>query len=114
MNRNNLQKPSKELALRILRDLDFKYRFEGYQIHKRKGFIPVTLYRFEEVVYYLMDDLFQVDIYKLMAWARNSLGDAELADRIEELSEAEVEEEERLLNLRTLMIKRLSQAMEAK
>ncbi len=109
-----LQKPSPELAGRILSELEFKDRFQCYRLHKRAGFVPITCYSFEEILFYFLKESLQININKLAAWVSDALGDAELAERIGELDKAEISEEEKLVQIRDLMLIRLGQAKGAR
>ncbi len=108
------QKPSRELAERILSELEFKDRFQCYRLHQRAGFVPITCYSFEEILYYFLKEPLQININKLMAWVSDAIGDAELSERIGELDNAGISEEEKLIQIKSLMLIRLSQAKATK
>ena len=41
-----LQDPSRELAKRILTDVDSESRFNGFSLRERAGALPITMYSF--------------------------------------------------------------------
>jgi len=104
-----LQRPSEDLAERMLAQVAFKDRLVGYQLHKRLGPTPVTLYSCGEVVGFLSGGFPQIKVNKLETWIRETLCDTELADGIRELKNSVLNDQEKLLRIRNLMAVRLVQ-----
>ena len=104
------QPPTRELARRILGEVDFQDRLIGHKMRMRMGPVPVSLYSFEEVVRFLTEDIPQMDLDKLQAWVGEKIGDKDLARAIREISTKELDEPEKLLHIRGLMMARLGQS----
>jgi hypothetical protein len=104
-----LQDPSRELAKRILTEVDFENRFNGFSLRERAGAVPITMYSFEEVVTLLNDRHPRLDFKQLEAWVRKTMGDKELAKQIAEVVKDEPSDQDRSLRIRKLMEERLSQ-----
>jgi hypothetical protein len=104
-----LNRPSGALARRILTEVGFEQRLIGFRLRRRAGPVRVTLYSFREVVGFLADGIPQMNIARLAQWARNAMGDGELADRIEAVNGDPVSEREKLLRIGILMAERLLQ-----
>ncbi len=104
-----LQDPSRELAKRILTEVDFENRFNGFSLRERAGAVPITMYSFEEVVTLFNDRYPRLDFDQLEAWVRNIMGDKELASQIAEVVRDEQSNQEKSLRIRKLMEERLSQ-----
>ena len=104
------QPPTKELAKRILGEVDFQDRLIGHKMRMRMGPVPVSLYSFDEVVRFLNEDIPQMDLDKLQAWVGEKIGDKDLARAIEEIGRREMDDPEKLLHIRGLMMARLGQS----
>jgi hypothetical protein len=104
------QPPTKELAKRILGEVDFQDRLIGHRMRKRMGPVPVSLYSFGEVVGLLTEAFPQMDLDDLSMWVAEKIGDRELAWAIEEIGRKEMDDPEKLLHIRGLMAARLSQS----
>jgi hypothetical protein len=109
MKMGKLKDPSKDLATRILTEVDFEGRLNGFRLRERAGPVPVTLYSFEEVVSLLNDPHPRLDFNELEGWVRRTMGDTELADRIAETIRIGRSDQERALHIRKLMEERLNQ-----
>ena len=104
------QPPTRELARRILGEVDFQDRLIGHKMRMRMGPVSVSLYSFEEVVRFLNEDIPQMDLDKLQMWVEEKIGDKALALAIEEIGRREMDEPEKLLHIRGLMMARLGQS----
>ena len=109
MNTKELQRPSQDLAQRILSEVGFEDRLVGYRTHRRLGPSPVALYSYGEVVGFLSEQFPQIKINKLEAWLRDTMGDTEMADKVRMLRDHDLSDQERLLQIRNLMGLRLLQ-----
>jgi len=104
------QPPTRELAKKILGEVDFQDRLIGHKMRMRMGPVPVSLYSFEEVVRFLVEDIPQMDLERLQAWVGEKVGDKDLARAIGEIGTRELDEAEKLLHIRALMMARLGQS----
>jgi hypothetical protein len=104
------QPPTRELARKILGEVDFQDRLIGHKMRMRMGPVPISLYSFEEVVRFLTEDIPQMDLDALQAWVGEKIGDKDLARAIEEIGRRELDEPEKLLHIRGLMTARLGQS----
>ena len=102
--------PTKELATRILGEVDFPDRLIGHKMRRRMGPVPVSLYSFEEVVRFLTEDIPQIDLEDLHTWVGEKIGDKDLAGAIGEIGRREMDDPEKLLHIRGLMMARLGQS----
>jgi len=102
--------PTKELATRILGEVDFPDRLIGHKMRKRMGPVPVSLYSFEEVVRFLTEDIPQIDLEDLHTWVGEKIGDRDLARAIEEISRKDMDDPEKFLHIKGLMAARLGQS----
>ena len=103
------QPPTTDLAKRILGEVDFQDRLIGHRMRRRMGPVPVSLYSFEEIVRFLIEDIPQMDLDDLRVWVGEKIGDKDLARAIEEISRKEMDDPEKLLHIRGLMAARLAQ-----
>jgi len=104
------QPPTKELATRILGEVDFPDRLIGHKMRRRMGPVPVSLYSFEEVVRFLTEDIPQIDLEDLHTWVGEKIGDKDLALAIEEISRKDMDDPEKFLHIKGLMAARLGQS----
>ena len=104
-----LRDPSRELAKRILTEVDFEDRLVGFSLHERTGPNPVTMYSFEEVVSLLNDPHPRLDFNELETWIRKTMRDKELADQIADAVRMESSDQNRSLHIKELMEERLDQ-----
>jgi hypothetical protein len=104
-----LQDPSRELAKRILTEVDFEDRLNGFSLRERAGAVPITMYSFGEVVTLLNDRHPRLDFNQLEAWVSKTMGDKELAREIAEVVRDGRSDQHRSLRIRKLMEERLSQ-----
>jgi hypothetical protein len=104
------QPPTKELATRILGEVDFQDRLIGHKMRTRMGPVPVSLYSFEQVVRFLIEDIPQIDLDDLEEWIGEKIGDKDLARAIGEIDRREMDDPEKLLHIRGLMMARLGQS----
>jgi len=102
--------PTKELATRILGEVDFPDRLIGHKMRRRMGPVPVSLYSFEEVVRFLTEDIPQIDLEDLHTWVGEKIGDKDLALAIEEISRKDMDDPEKFLHIKGLMAARLGQS----
>jgi hypothetical protein len=106
---DSLQKPSKELAKRVLSEVGFEDRLTGYRLNQRLGAVDIPLYSVEEILILLNDDLPYINIEKLESWTRNVAQDHELAQGINTISKQDAPDLEKLAKIGTLMEKRYIQ-----
>jgi hypothetical protein len=104
-----LKDPSQELAKKVLTEVDFKDRLNGFLLRERAGALPITLYCFEEVVSFLNDRHPRLDFNELEEWVRETIGDVELAQQITEAINKGDNDQERTYSIRDLMEERLNQ-----
>ena len=105
----NLNLPEKDLALRILSEVEFEDRVIGYRFHQRLGFMPVTLYSFDEIVGFLNFPMPVIELELLAKWMEEIIKDKELAARIKEIDQKDISDQEKSISLRDLMQTRLDQ-----
>jgi len=104
-----LRVPSNGLIKRILAEVDFEGRLEGFSLRERSGPVPVVMYRFEEVVSFLNDPHPRLDFRELEGWIRRVVGDTELAEQIAVAIKKGNNDQERTYLIRDLMEVRLNQ-----
>jgi len=104
-----LRVPSNGLIKRILAEVDFEGRLEGFSLRERSGPVPVVMYRFEEVVSFLSDPHPRLDFKELEGWIRRVMGDTELAEQIAVAIKKGNNDQERTYLIRDLMEVRLNQ-----
>ncbi len=104
-----LKAPSNGLIKRILAEVDFEDRMEGYRLRERSGPLPVLMYRFEEVVSFLNDSHPRLDFKKLEEWVRRIMDDPELAEKIDGAIKKGNSDLERTCLIRDWMEERLTQ-----
>jgi hypothetical protein len=109
MRMGKLEDPSRELATRILTEVDFEDRLCGFSLRERSGPIPVTMYSFEEVVSLLNDLYPRLDFRELEGWIRSVMGDTELAEQIAQAVKKGNNDQERTYLIRDLIEERLNQ-----
>jgi hypothetical protein len=109
MKMGKLRVPSNDLSKRILTEVGFEDRLEGFSLRERSGPIPVIMYRFEEVVTLLNDPHPRLDFIELETWVRNTMEDPELADEIADSIMKGNSDRIRSLRIKRLMEERLSQ-----
>lgn len=104
-----LSKPSKKLAKRILSEVGYDERLEGWRLRERSGMMPVTMYSFTELVALLADPYPRIDLKGLKNWIDNIMADHELERKIEEVLQADASDYEKTVRLRDLAGYRLLQ-----
>lgn len=104
-----LRDPSSKLAKKILTEVGFEDRFNGFILRERSGPMPVTMYSFEEVVSFLNEPHPRFDFNELEGWIRGTMSDEELAARIAETIKSGQSDQERFLRIKKVMKERLSQ-----
>ena len=109
MRRGKLRLPSNDLTRRILTEVGFEDRLEGFRLRERSGPTPVTLYSFEEVVSLLTDPHPRLDFEALEGWIQSVMGDEELAEQIATVIKKGENDQERTYSIRELMEERLNQ-----
>jgi hypothetical protein len=109
MKMGKLRVPSNDLSKRILTEVGFEDRLEGFSLRKRSGPIPVIMYRFEEVVTLLNDTHPRLDFIELETWIRKTMRDKELADQIGDAVRKESSDQNRSLHIKELLEERLDQ-----
>ena len=107
-----LSEPSREMARKMLSEVDFQVRLIGYKIHPKLGPVEVALYSFEELVGLMVEPRRFISLEKVEQWVREVMGDLELAGRIREISAMELAEQEKLNRLAKLLGMRMLQCKE--
>ena len=80
-----LSDPSKKLALRIVSEVNFDQRIEGFRMRERAGLLPAQLYSFSEIVGFLSDPFPRIDFDALTHWVADVMEDPELSEMIREI-----------------------------
>lgn len=101
--------PSRELASRVLHEVDFEDRFIGGSLHLRGGVRKCSLYSLEEIFMLLREPYPQVDFNRLENWVRTVIHDRELADSMKAVIGQKATEQEALPLIRDLVGLRLIQ-----
>jgi hypothetical protein len=101
--------PTRELARRMLSEVEFEDRLVGYQLYPRLGEVEITLFSFEEIVAFLGDQNPYVDLKKLETWVREVIGDHELAEKINRLTGKNLSAFEKMAQAGSMMEARLKQ-----
>jgi len=104
-----LQSPSRKLAIRILTEVGFEDRLNGFSLRERSGPMPVTMYGFKEVVSLLNDPYPRIDFIELETWVGKTMGDNELADQIAEAIKKGHSDQERTHFIKDLLEERINQ-----
>jgi hypothetical protein len=100
---------SRELAIRILTEVDFGDRLCGFSLRERSGPMPVTMYSFKEVISLLNEPHPRLDFNELEGWVRKTMGDRELAEQIREAIRRGKSDQDRSLRIKNVMEERLNQ-----
>lgn len=108
-----LLKPNKKLAQRILKEVGFDDRIEGYRLRKRTGALPTTMYSFQELAGFLSDTCPRIDFTRLMNWIDNVMEDRELADKIDAVIRTDHSDREKMSKIGELVVFRLVQCKKA-
>jgi hypothetical protein len=106
---HELNVPVKDIALRILQEVDFDHRLVGGSLHQRAGTATVSLYSLEDVFVLLNAPCPRLDMQELAAWIRTCLLDDELADRIQAISARQGSDQEKFNQVRDFVGLRLVQ-----
>ena len=104
-----LKTPSGKLAKRILTDVAYKHRIEGFRLRERAGILPTTLYSFGEIVSFLSDPFPRIDLQELAGWIRDIMEDPELANEVERLISADRSDLDKAKKIRDVMGLRIIQ-----
>jgi hypothetical protein len=104
-----LREPSSQLANKILTEVGFEDRLNGFILRERSGPMPITLYSFMEVVSFLNEPHPRIDFIELEGWVRKTMSDEELADRIAKTIKSRQSDQERSLRIKKVMQERLCQ-----
>jgi hypothetical protein len=104
-----LGNPSRELVARVLTEVDFEHRLNGFILRERAGALAVIMYSFEEVVSFLNDPYPRVNFNELEGWMRETMDDMELAEQIAEAVRIGRSDQDRLQHIKKLMEERLNQ-----
>ena len=104
-----LLEPSRELVSLISREVDFKDRLIGSNLHERTGVKTISLYSLRELYMLLNTPYPQIDLHKMESWIRMVIRDEELAARIKTFLEQPGSDLEKLLHMRDLIGFRLIQ-----
>ena len=118
-----LLKPSRELSVKLLSELNFQESIVGYKMHSMAGSTQNYLYSFEDVVNFLHFDagdlnirgsgsIGYIDLNKLQEWVAGVFGDKELAEAIGEKIKEGSSYKESVELIKPLMEQRLKQCEE--
>lgn len=105
----SFREPGRELAERILAEVGFHDRLVGYRMRRRMGPVAVSLYSLEEVIRFLSEEMPQLDVDDLHGWVRGTMKDTDLARSIQDINSKEGSDQEKLLQIRSLLAARLTQ-----
>jgi hypothetical protein len=106
---DKLSEPSRELVSLISREVDFKDRLIGNNLHERAGVKTIALYSLHELYMLLNKPYPQIDLHKMESWLRIVIRDEELAARIKTVMEQPGSDLDKLLHMRDLIGLRLVQ-----
>jgi len=104
-----ISEPSRELVSLISREVDFKDRLIGSNLHERAGVKTIALYSLHELYMLLNKPYPQIDLHKMERWLRTVIKDEELAARIKTVMEQPGSDFDKLLHIRDLVGLRLTQ-----
>jgi hypothetical protein len=104
-----ISEPSRELVSLISREVDFKDRLIGSNLHERAGVKTIALYSLHELYMLLNKPYPQIDLHKMERWLRTVIKDEELAARIKTVMEQPGSDIDKLLKIRDLVGLRLTQ-----
>ena len=104
-----LLRPDKTLARRLLTEVDFDDRIQGYRLGKRTGALPITMYSFTEVAGFLSGTYTVMDYERLETWIRKVFGDHELAEKIRKVNLSGKNKPEKSRAIKELVVYRLVQ-----
>ena len=120
-----LSEVSRELADRMLSEVDFENRLIGWSMRQMSGSQATSIYSLQEVADFIkiseLDKLFSpgsggsigyVDIEELTEWIDGVLGDSELAGAIHETYTGTCSYAEEINKARPLIVQRLKQCEE--
>ena len=105
-----LSNPTKKLASRILSEVNFDQRIEGFRLRERAGILAVQLYSFSEVVGFLSDPFPRIDFTALADWVLRVMEDPELSEKINDVTALSASDLEKTRQIRDLMGIRLIQS----
>ena len=104
-----LKKPGRDLAQRVLGEVEFSKRLVGYRIKPNKGMMEIPMYSFQEVVGLLSSPMPYLPTDELVGWINDAMGDRELADAVKKQAEQNLPVPAKLAGIRDLLVKRLLQ-----
>jgi len=104
-----LTTPSRELAVRVLDEVDFEDRITGSSLHLRAGVKILSLYSLLDIFRLLKEPYPYIDFDQLVNWTRSVIKDEELADKIKTVIAQESNQQETLPLIRDLVGVRLIQ-----
>jgi hypothetical protein len=118
-----LSPPSESLAQKILTEVGWEERIEGFFEAPMRGNLREFIFRFSDAVSLLRADVSDpwstssgffgyFEFNELQAWVRDVFGDTELADAIGEVITADKSLKEQIESIRSLMEVRLRQCEE--
>ena len=120
-----LPEPSKDVATRILSEVDFDNRLIGFDMKPRAGNTPLSLYSFAEATNFLHVDGFDaltipgaggsvgyIDLAALQNWVNTVMGDKDLAEAIAETVKENESYHDQANAVKELLAERLHQCKE--
>ena len=105
-----LSNPSTQLASRILSEVNFDQRLEGFRLRERAGILAIQLYSVSEIVGFLSDPFPRIDFIALSDWVLNVMEDPELSEMITGIAVSDASDLEKTRQIRNLMGIRLVQS----
>ena len=121
-----LPEPTRDVAARILSEVDFDKRLIGYDMKPRAGNTPLSLYSFAEAVNFLhvdsLEDLMipgargsvgYIDLEALKNWVATVMGDEDLAAAIDEAVTQNDNYHDQAHAVKEVMMERLGQCKHA-
>ena len=117
-----LPEPSKDVAAKILSEVDFDNRLVGFDMKPRAGNTPLSLYSFTEATNFLHVDSFDeltipgargsvgyIDLKALQTWVDTVMGDKDLGAAIAETIERNESYHDQANAVKELLAERLNQ-----
>ena len=106
------ERPSPVLAIKVLSEVRFEDRLEGYSLRERAGAVRITMYSLKEVASFLNGRHPRIDFQTLQGWVRDVIGDRELADLLKEVDGEPISGQAKCDRCRQLIQRRLGECEE--
>lgn len=109
---NKLSTPPPKVAENIFKEVGYDSRLVGYRLKSRSGPAAVTLYSLVEAFGLLFEAHPRLDFAELSDWVNKEYHDAELAERIVDISQKEISITEKNSQIGEILFARIVQCME--